>query len=167
MNLAGRENAEMGKDVVLTERTQCFITNKGLISRRCARTNAFLTPYERILKPKWAKNRLFLASRQGLKTEKTPPGEHHREARQASNSTFRRLETGGGQRLVAGAVRRKEGLEAIYNRASWLRGEMTVNCAFFPVIAICAVQECQTPHLMRGWLGIHRLTCRLTSLDSS
>jgi hypothetical protein len=47
------------------------------------------------------------------------------------------------------------GVYLVGNRASWLRGEIPVNCAFFPVNAICPMKECQTPHLLRDRVGVH------------
>jgi hypothetical protein len=41
------------------------------------------------------------------------------------------------------------------NRASWPRGEETVNCAFFPANVICPNKECQTPHLLRDQFRVH------------
>jgi hypothetical protein len=123
----------------------------------CKNGRIFEAKQRQIEANKGPKTAFNLASKQGSGAEKTLPGEPNGEARQASNSTLRRLETGRGRRLAprqaAGAVNRNEVLEALDNRASWLRGEMTVNCAFFPVNAICAFQECQTPHLLRDGFG--------------
>jgi hypothetical protein len=41
------------------------------------------------------------------------------------------------------------------DRASWPRGEITANCAFFPGNVICPMKECQTPHLLRDRLRVH------------
>jgi len=52
--MAGERKRAMRKGCFLTERTQRFVAHKGLTSRRCARTGAFLMPNERKLKPKKA-----------------------------------------------------------------------------------------------------------------
>jgi hypothetical protein len=60
MNPAGGRKCGDAKICFLTERTQGFIANKGLISRRCARTDALLMPNERKFKPKMGQKLPFV-----------------------------------------------------------------------------------------------------------
>jgi hypothetical protein len=75
-NATGREKKaqKCKKDVFLTERTQCFIGNKGLRSRRMSETSALLMPNERKLKPKRAKNCLLLGLEAQFEDRKSAAG---------------------------------------------------------------------------------------------